>query len=144
LSTDTQSDDNISFFIEEMLGDSHVSFEYLLILSIIYSIFLIVGVFGNLSTCMVIISNEYMRTTTNIFLLNLAIADLATLIISKKCTLLNCNIVAIGSAIKFHSSANRLQLSALSVQPSANSTNVGCMVLKDFDWIYGFNAAARG
>ena len=84
------SDDNISFFIEEMLGDSHVSFEYILFLTIIYSIFLIVGVLGNLSTCMVIISNEYMRTPTNIYLLNLAIADLATLVISKKCTLLNC------------------------------------------------------
>ena len=79
------SDDNISFFIEEMLGDSHVSFEYIFFLSIIYSIFLIVGVFGNLSTCMVIISNEYMRTPTNIYLLNLAIADLATLLISKNC-----------------------------------------------------------
>ena len=79
------SDDNISFFIEEMLGDSHVSLEYIFFLSIIYSIFLIVGVFGNLSTCMVIISNEYMRTPTNIFLLNLPIADLATLLISKYC-----------------------------------------------------------
>jgi hypothetical protein len=78
-------DNNISVFIEEMLGDSHVSFKYIFFLSIIYSIFLIVGVFGNLSTCMVIISNEYMRTTTNIFLLNLAIADIATLVISKYC-----------------------------------------------------------
>ena len=77
------TDDNISFFIEEMLGDSHVSFEYIVLLSIIYSIFLIVGVFGNLSTCMVIISKEYMRTATNIYLLNLAIADIATLVISK-------------------------------------------------------------
>ena len=77
------NDDNISVFIEEMLGDSHVSFEYIVLLSIIYSIFLIVGVFGNLSTYMVIISNEYMRTPTNIYLLNLAIADLATLVISK-------------------------------------------------------------
>ena len=79
------SDDNISFFIEEMLGDSHVSFEYIFFLSIIYSIFLIVGVFGNLSTCIVILGNEYMRTATNIYLLNLAIADLATLLISKNC-----------------------------------------------------------
>jgi hypothetical protein len=77
------SDDNISLFIEEMLGDSHVSFEYIFFLSIIYSIFLIVAVLGNLSTCIVIIGNEYMRTATNIYLLNLAIVDLATLLISK-------------------------------------------------------------
>ena len=34
---------------------------------------------GNLATCIVILRNEYMRTTTNIYLLNLAVADLATL-----------------------------------------------------------------
>ena len=79
------NDDNISLFIEEMLGESHVSFEYIFFMSIIYSIFLIVGVFGNLSTCIIIISNEYMRTPTNIYLLNLAIADIATLVISKYC-----------------------------------------------------------
>ena len=91
------SDDNISFFIEEMLGDSHVSFEYIFFLTIIYSIFLIVGVFGNLSTCMVIVSNEYMRTPTNIYLLNLAIADVATLVISKNCVGGGVLIVMVGA-----------------------------------------------
>jgi hypothetical protein len=77
------SDDNISLLIEEMLGDSHVSFEYIVFLSIIYSNFLIVGVVGNLYTCMVIISNEYMRNPTNIYIIYLAIADIASLVISK-------------------------------------------------------------
>ena len=77
-------DENITAFIEATLGDSHINWATLLPLSIIYSIFLIVGVFGNLSTCIVIISNEYMRTATNVYLLNLAIADIATLVISKQ------------------------------------------------------------
>ena len=73
-------DENITDYIKATLGDSHINWSTLLPLSIIYSIFLIVGVFGNLSTCIVIISNEYMRTPTNIYLLNMAIADIATLI----------------------------------------------------------------
>ena len=75
--------ENITAYIEETLGDSHVNLSTLIPLTIIYTIFLVVGVCGNLSTCIVIISNEYMRTATNAYLLNLAIADIATLIISK-------------------------------------------------------------
>ena len=44
---------------------------------------MVVGVLGNLATCLVILNNEYMRTATNVYLLNLAIADIATLVISK-------------------------------------------------------------
>ena len=77
------SDENITAFIEENLGDAHVNWATLIPLTITYSIFLIVGISGNLSTCIVIISNEYMRTATNVYLLNLAIADIATLVLSK-------------------------------------------------------------
>ena len=75
--------ENITAFIEENLGDSHVNWATLIPLTITYSIFLVVGISGNLSTCIVILSNEYMRTATNVYLLNLAIADIATLVISK-------------------------------------------------------------
>ena len=75
--------ENITAFIEENLGDSHVNWATLIPLTIIYSIFLVVGISGNLATCIVIISNEYMRTATNVYLLNLAIADIATLVLSK-------------------------------------------------------------
>ena len=44
------------------------------------SMFFVLGVLGNLATCIVIMRNEYMRTTTNIYLFNLAVADLATLV----------------------------------------------------------------
>ena len=46
-------------------------------------LFMVLGVMGNLATCLVILNNEYMRTPTNVYLLNLAIADIATLVISK-------------------------------------------------------------
>ena len=75
--------ENITAFIEENLGDSHVNWATLIPLTITYSVFLIVGISGNLSTCIVILSNEYMRTATNVYLLNLAIADIATLALSK-------------------------------------------------------------
>ena len=74
---------NISVLIQETLGDSHINYESLFFLTIIYSIFLVIGVLGNLSTCIVILTNEYMRTATNVYLFNLAVADVATLVISK-------------------------------------------------------------
>ena len=83
LENTTIKDENITNYIENILGESQIAWSSRLPLTIIYSIFLIVGVFGNLSTCIVIISNEYMRTATNVYLLNLAIADIATLVISK-------------------------------------------------------------
>ena len=45
-----------------------------------HRIFLIFGVMGNIATCLVIINNEYMRTTTNIYLFNLALTHLATML----------------------------------------------------------------
>ena len=83
-------DENLTAYIEAELGPSHVNWSTLLPLTIIYSIFLIIGVCGNLVTCIVIMSNEYMRTPTNVYLLNLAIADIATLVISKLETVLLC------------------------------------------------------
>ena len=76
-------DENLTAFIEATLGPSHIDWSTLLPITIIYSIFLIVGVCGNLITCIVILNNEYMWTATNVYLLNLAIADIATLVISK-------------------------------------------------------------
>ena len=71
-----------------MLGPSHINWSTLLPITIIYTIFLLVGVCGNLITCIVILNNEYMWTATNVYLLNLVVADIATLVISKCCRVL--------------------------------------------------------
>lgn len=51
-------------------------------LTVIYSVILASGVIGNLSTCVVIATSKYclLQTTTNRYLLNLALADLVGLI----------------------------------------------------------------
>ena len=49
----------------------------------IYTCFLIVGILGNLATVVVILSNKAMRSPTNIYLTNLALADIFTLSLSK-------------------------------------------------------------
>jgi hypothetical protein len=74
-------EEDISRYIKTTLGDTGINWETLLPLTLIYSIFLVVGVCGNIATCIVIVNNEYMRTATNVYLLNLAITDIATLLL---------------------------------------------------------------
>ncbi len=42
-------------------GAPHINYETLVPLTIIYSLFLVVGILGNLATCIVILNNEYLR-----------------------------------------------------------------------------------
>jgi hypothetical protein len=51
----------------------------LLPLTIVYTIIFIVGLVGNLTTCIVIRKHPVLQTQTNRYLLNLALADLLTL-----------------------------------------------------------------
>ena len=74
-------EEEVARFIKETLGDTGINWGTLLPLTVIYTIFLVVGVCGNIATCIVIVNNEYMRTATNVYLLNLAITDIATLLL---------------------------------------------------------------
>lgn len=47
---------------------------------LIYATIGIIGVTGNINTCVVILSNKYMHTATNCYLFNIAVSDLMTLI----------------------------------------------------------------
>ena len=57
-------------------------------LSFYYAVLLIVGIPGNGLTILIIATNSYMRTAPNIFLLSIALADLLTLTLGKKCIIL--------------------------------------------------------
>lgn len=48
-------------------------------LTILYSFILITGIIGNIVTCVVILKNKYLHTTTNYYLFSLAISDLLLL-----------------------------------------------------------------
>lgn len=48
-------------------------------LTILYTFILITGIIGNIVTCVVILRNKYLHTTTNYYLFSLAISDLLLL-----------------------------------------------------------------
>ena len=52
-------------------------------LVVYYGGLLLLGIPGNVLTCLIILTNPYMRTAPNIYLLNLAVVDLVTLTMSK-------------------------------------------------------------
>ena len=68
-------------FLEEVIGPQRkYGKNKIWIPTIFYSIVSILGIPGNILTCMTIITNSYMRTTSNFFILNLAFTDLITLL----------------------------------------------------------------
>ena len=79
LTSDTQET-----LLNMVQGPSHkYGFKALFALATYYTIILVVGVLGNGLICLIIATNSYMRTAPNIFLLNIALADLITLVTSK-------------------------------------------------------------
>ncbi|XP_035705429.1 pyrokinin-1 receptor-like isoform X2 [Folsomia candida] len=77
---DTEFD--VDKYLEIYLGPRSLPLTSLIPMSIIYSLILLTGVFGNVTTMVVIITNNWMHTATNYYLFNLACADLTTLIIA--------------------------------------------------------------
>lgn len=65
------------------LGPKQKALPIVIILLIIYGLIFISGVFGNICTCIVVLRNTHMRTTTNYYLLSLAISDVLILITGK-------------------------------------------------------------
>ena len=71
-------------YLEEALGPQHKSGEKKVVApTIIYSAISILGIPGNILTCLTIITNSYLKTPPNYFIFNLAAVDLVTLIIGK-------------------------------------------------------------
>ncbi|ODN01361.1 Neuromedin-U receptor 2 [Orchesella cincta] len=76
----TSQQDYEENYLEKYLGPKHLPFSSLIPITVIYSLIFVTGIFGNLSTCLVIAKAHYMRSSTNYYLFNLAIADMLTLI----------------------------------------------------------------
>jgi hypothetical protein len=74
-------------YLETYLGPVHLPYQSLIPMTVVYSLIFISGLIGNFSTCIVIYKAHYMRTSTNYYLFNLAIADMLTLIFGKFCLL---------------------------------------------------------
>ncbi|XP_043465913.1 neuropeptides capa receptor-like isoform X2 [Leptopilina heterotoma] len=66
--------------LEDVLID-HVFFDVAAPLSLLYLVVLILGVTGNVITCVVIIKSPSLRNATNYYLFNLAVSDLILLIV---------------------------------------------------------------
>jgi neuromedin U receptor 1 len=74
---------DVDQYLQLYLGPKNLPYESLIPMTAIYIIILLTGVFGNVTTCVVIITNQYMHTATNYYLFNLAIADMTTLVVGK-------------------------------------------------------------
>jgi neuromedin U receptor 1 len=68
-------------FLEQNLGPRKRPTSLISIMSSIYILILVCGLFGNISTCCVIILNSCMHTTTNYYLFSLAVSDVLSLLI---------------------------------------------------------------
>jgi hypothetical protein len=69
--------------LESKLGPRRKPLVFVICMSTIYIIILVCGIMGNISTCVVIIYNNCMHTTTNYYLFSLALSDVLSLLTGK-------------------------------------------------------------
>lgn len=80
--------DNYVYFVnwKKKLQDhlvDHVPLDAVIPVTIVYLLILILGFFGNITTCMVIFKSPSLRNGTNYYLFNLAISDVIISVIGK-------------------------------------------------------------
>ena len=66
-----------------MCSSDLLPYETLIPITVIYVAIFLSGVFGNVTTMLVILTNQYMHSATNYYLFNLAVADMTTLIMGE-------------------------------------------------------------
>lgn len=71
----------VQFLLDEGDLSMTLALRRLVPLTIAYVLILVTGVFGNVVNCVVITCDRSMRTTTNLYLLNLSCSDLLTLLL---------------------------------------------------------------
>ncbi|XP_051161878.1 neuropeptides capa receptor-like [Leptopilina boulardi] len=68
-------------YLNRVLGPKNLPLNMAVPLTVAYLIIFITGIFGNITTCMVIIKNSSMQNATNYYLFSLAISDLILLVL---------------------------------------------------------------
>ncbi|XP_041352308.1 pyrokinin-1 receptor-like [Gigantopelta aegis] len=68
--------------LEQWLGERYISKSAVVLLTMLYVLIFVTGVLGNMCTCFVVVRNKYMHTTTNYYLVNLAVSDVITLLLA--------------------------------------------------------------
>lgn len=82
----TFSDENLTLHIWNVMGPRCLSPTMVTVTGVFYSLILILGIVGNLFTCLVIAKNASMHTATNYYLFSLAVSDLMSLVLGKFCS----------------------------------------------------------
>lgn len=70
-------------YLSRILGPKYLSLKLVIPLTLAYVSIFVTGVLGNVATCIVIIKNSSMHTSTNYYLFGLAISDLILLTLGK-------------------------------------------------------------
>lgn len=78
-----QNATNMEAIVISKLGEKQKDLFTVVLLTIVYVIIFLTGSVGNLTTCLILRKRVYLHTVTNIYLLNLAIADLLTIVLGK-------------------------------------------------------------
>ncbi|XP_053999844.1 neuropeptides capa receptor-like isoform X1 [Hylaeus anthracinus] len=68
-------------YLTKVLGPKYLPMRMVIPLTIVYVVIFVTGIFGNVTTCTVIIRNPSMQTATNYYLFSLAISDLTLLVL---------------------------------------------------------------
>ena len=77
------STESVKSLLESRLGPQGKNIIYVIILLLIYGLIFISGIVGNVCTCLVILKNNSLKTTTNYYLLSLALSDVLILLLGK-------------------------------------------------------------
>ncbi|GIY85587.1 uncharacterized protein CDAR_205311 [Caerostris darwini] len=80
---DTEDMGSIYDYLAAVLGPKMLPLNWLIPLTSVYSVIFVTGLMGNICTCIVIVTNPSMQSSTNCYLFNLAVTDLWTLIFGK-------------------------------------------------------------
>ena len=71
-------------YVETYMGHRRIwGLTETMLITIIYAAIYVTGVIGNISVCVVIVTNKYMHTATNYYLFSLAVSDVLTLILGE-------------------------------------------------------------